>query len=116
MSGDGKECKCSKESPKKQFKETNYKKQVPIIGGSNVEIDLPPDRKIGGSKKKVEGSKVGSAKVLKVAKVTAVEKKPMEKKQTEWQKILSKTMKEKSMTMKNAIKFIKDNHLYEKKK
>jgi hypothetical protein len=141
-------CSCGKND---NYKETTYKKQVPIIGGSNVEMadDLPPERKIGGSKKVVEGSQQKAPKAaprkrapktapkVAVAVLEAVVKAPKAapkaapkkrapkvakvdtgkpaRKPTEWQKLLTSTMKKKSMTMKQAIQHIKDNNLYKKK-
>jgi hypothetical protein len=129
----------TKSQPK--FKETKYKKQVPIIGGSNVDMveNMPvvdstqlsasvpdstqlsasvPDRMIGSGKsskpKEIEGSSVKSKVESKVA--TKVQTDKGKKQPSEWQTLVTKTMKDKSMTMKNAMKYIKENNLYQKKK
>jgi hypothetical protein len=124
-----------------EFKETKYKKQVPIIGGSNVDMveNMPvtdstqlsasvpdstqlsasvADRMIGSGKsskpKEIEGSSIKSKVESKVD--TKVQTDKGKKQPSEWQTLVTKTMKDKSMTMKNAMKYIKENNLYQKKK
>jgi hypothetical protein len=130
-------CKCensdssSSSESKPKFKETKYKKQVPIIGGSNVDMveNMPvtdstqlsasvADRMIGSGKsskpKEIEGSSIKSKVESKVD--TKVQTDKGKKQPSEWQTLVTKTMKDKSMTMKNAMKYIKENNLYHKKK
>jgi hypothetical protein len=114
-----------------EFKETKYKKQVPIIGGSNVDMveNMPvtdstqlsasvADRMIGSGKsskpKEIEGSSIKSKVESKVETKAQTDK--GKKQPSEWQTLVTKTMKDKSMTMKNAMKYIKENNLYQKKK
>ena len=130
-------CKCensdssSSSESKPKFKETKYKKQVPIIGGSSVDMveNVPvtdstqlsasvADRMIGSGKsskpKEIEGSSVKSKVESKVETKAQTDK--GKKQPSEWQTLVTKTMKDKSMTMKNAMKYIKENNLYHKKK
>jgi hypothetical protein len=77
-----------------------------------------PDRMIGSGKprkpKEIEGSSVKSKVESKVETKAQTDK--GKKPPSEWQTLVTKTMKDKSMTMKNAMKYIKENNLYHKKK
>jgi|694.fasta_scaffold45837_3 hypothetical protein len=58
-----------------KFKETKYKKQVPVVGGGNVDI----------------------------AKTT-----------NSWKNLIKQTMNDQKLSMKDSIKYIKNNNLYKK--
>ena len=73
----------------------------------------PEPRKIGGSKSKDNGvSTLKPAKLLYSSSMSggAKPKRPP----TEWQKLLKKTREEKGLSLKDAIKYVKDNNLYQK--
>ena len=85
------------------------KKPLPL----NPNILKPEPRKIGGSKSKDNGvSTLKPSKLLYSSSMSggAKPKRPP----TEWQKLLKKTREEKGLSLKDAIKYVKDNNLYKK--
>ena len=64
---------------------------------------------VGGGDNGVKELK--SPKLLPSSSMSGGSKRPP----TEWQTLLKKTMTEQKLNMKNAIKYIKDNNLYQKK-
>jgi hypothetical protein len=70
------------------------------------------ERKIGGSEYGV--STLKPAKLLQSSSMSGGcdTSKPCKKQPSAWQTIIKNTMKEKGLTMKEAIKYIKSNNLY----
>ncbi len=76
----------------------------------------PPPRAIGGSRKsKKENNGVSTLKPPKLLHSSSMSggAKPKTKREpTEWQKLLKQTREEKGLSLKDAMKYIKDNKLY----
>ena len=107
------------EKPERQILHNSFSK-VPydnskIIKHQPVELlpMKPEPRKIGGFKSQDNGvSTLKPSKLLYSSSMSggAKPKRPP----TEWQKLLKKIREEKGSSLKDAIKFVKDNNLYQK--
>ena len=111
----------------------NFQEAKPIKGGSNscfgsgedqsILIDNQPRLKTRKPLLKESGVKIfkadysgGSNNDIK-ASITSVDQKPIKsgKKPSEWQSLVKKTMQSKGLSLKDTLKYIKDNNLYKKK-
>ena len=109
----------------------NFQEAKPIKGGSNscfgsgedqsILIDNQPRLKTRKPLLKESGVKLfkadysGGSNDIK-ASITSVDQKPKSKKQpSEWQSLIKHTMVSKGLSLKDTLKYIKDNNLYKKK-
>ena len=87
---------------------------IKIHNNNNVSNPIihKAERKIGGSEYGV--STLKPAKLLQSSSMSGGcdTSKPCKKQPSAWQTIIKNTMKEKGLTMKEAIKYIKSNNLY----
>jgi hypothetical protein len=111
--------------------EKDYKKQVPKVGGGNMEMakEEPPKRVLGGAKKTVKGAKLLTKVEVPVAKVEVPISEnvgEMNKNSSsqggsksysglKWNDLIKAVCKDQKCAMKKAIAHIKSNNLYEKK-
>jgi hypothetical protein len=111
--------------------EKDYKKQVPKVGGGNMEMakEEPPKRVLGGAKKTVKGAKLLTKVEVPVAKVEVPISEnvgEMNKNSSsqggsksysglKWNDLIKAVCKDRKCAMKEAIAHIKSNNLYEKK-
>lgn len=90
-------------------------KTQPVETIQNVSMK-PPPRAIGGSRRsKKESNGVSTLKPPKLLYSSSMSggAKPKTKREpTEWQKLLKKTREEKGLSLKDAMKYVKDNNLY----
>ena len=109
----------------------NFQEAKPIKGGSNscfgsgedqsILIDNQPRLKTRKPLLKESGVKIfkadysGGNNNIK-ASITTDDNKPKSKKQpSEWQSLIKHTMKSQGLSLKDTLKYIKDNNLYKKK-
>lgn len=85
----------------------NNKPLVKSFNNSNNPIIYKAERKIGGS----SHSGVSTLKPAKLLHSSSMSG-GCEKKPSVWQTLIKNTMKDKGLTMKEAIKYIKSNDLY----
>ena len=114
--------------------EKEYKKQVPKVGGGNMEMaeearaDEPPKRVLGGAKKTVKGAKLLTKNEQPVASHGAVEGGSAANELAQlgtsavtkysglkWNDLIKAVCKDRKCAMKEAITHIKSNNLYNKK-
>jgi hypothetical protein len=108
--------------------EKEYKKQVPKVGGGNMEMakEEPPKRVLGGAKKTVKGAKLLTKVEVPVAKVEVPISEnvgEMNKNSSsqggsksysglKWNDLIKAVCKDRKCAMKEAIAYIKSNNLY----
>ena len=108
--------------------EKDYKKQVPKVGGGNMEMakEEPPKRVLGGAKKTVKGAKLLTKVEVPVAKVEVPISEnvgEMNKNSSsqggsksysglKWNDLIKAVCKDRKCAMKEAIAYIKSNNLY----
>jgi hypothetical protein len=101
--------------------EKDYKKQVPKVGGGNMEMakEEPPKRVLGGAKKTVKGAKLLTKAEEPVAKNEELVASPLEGGSKysglKWNDLIKAVCKNRKCAVKEAIEYIKSRNLYKKK-